>query len=245
MGSSQEPLLGETLLQTAKKLESADFEEVPVIDLAGLTSGDINDRLDVAREVRDACIRVGFFYIKGHGVPQEVIERVFEASKNFFSLPDEDKMEVYVTKNESFKGYEDIHYGAVDPQTKGGKLVRLIRSMAVVFLTVTGDTLLAQTTFLTAQTATRQERCVLADISQRSRLQRGLQFRLRAFRRWSDPSIRTMATVRRPQGPECLAPEFPRRVEAGRLDVLQRGSQSRQTHDESVCPRSRPPRRIF
>ncbi|KAH0828292.1 1-aminocyclopropane-1-carboxylate oxidase [Fonsecaea pedrosoi] len=119
MGSLQEPLLGETLLQTAKRLEAADFKEVPVIDLAGLSSEEITDRIAVAREVRDACIRVGFFYVKNHGVPQEVIDRAFEVSKKFFSLPAEDKMEVYVTKNESFKGYEDIHYGAVDPQTKG------------------------------------------------------------------------------------------------------------------------------
>jgi hypothetical protein len=122
MGSLQEPLLGETLLQTAKRLEAADFKEVPVIDLAGLSSGEISDRIAVAREVRDACIRVGFFYVKNHGVPQEVIDRAFEVSKKFFSLPAEDKMEVYVTKNESFKGYEDIHYGAVDPQTKGGEV---------------------------------------------------------------------------------------------------------------------------
>ncbi|OAP61804.1 hypothetical protein AYL99_04007 [Fonsecaea erecta] len=119
MGSIQESLLGETLLQTAKRLEATDFTEVPVIDLAGLSSGEITDRIAVAREVRDACIRVGFFYIKNHGVPQTVIDRAFEVSKKFFALPAEDKMEVYVSKNESFKGYEDIHYGAVDPQTKG------------------------------------------------------------------------------------------------------------------------------
>lgn len=117
----QKPPLGETLLQTAARLETADFEEVPVIDLSGLASTDINDRIAVAQEVRDACIRVGFFYVKGHGVPQQVIDRAFEVSQEFFALPDEEKLEIHVTKNESYKGYEDIHYGAVDPGTKGGE----------------------------------------------------------------------------------------------------------------------------
>lgn len=67
----------------------------------------------LADEVRKACMNVGFLYgmlvarrrlldnpshtchvVKNHGIPEETTENALAASKNFFSLPDEKKMEV-------------------------------------------------------------------------------------------------------------------------------------------------------
>ena len=45
-------------------------------------------------------------YIKDHGVPQDIIDRVFAASKQFFNLPIRAKKEVHFSKNRLLRGYE-------------------------------------------------------------------------------------------------------------------------------------------
>ncbi|BAE60531.1 unnamed protein product [Aspergillus oryzae RIB40] len=42
----------------------ADFENIPIIDVAALKSPDRRERQRLAREIYDACTQVGFFYIK-------------------------------------------------------------------------------------------------------------------------------------------------------------------------------------
>lgn len=74
--------------------ESIEADEIPVIDISGIYSDDINDRKAVAEKVREACHRIGFFYIVNHGVDQKYVDSTFEQAKRFFALPDERKMEV-------------------------------------------------------------------------------------------------------------------------------------------------------
>ncbi|ETB32923.1 hypothetical protein N602_30225 [Mycobacterium avium subsp. hominissuis 10-5606] len=43
---------------------------------------------DVLRDgLRDAAHRVGFFYLTGHGVPADLVDRVLDAARRFFRLP--------------------------------------------------------------------------------------------------------------------------------------------------------------
>jgi isopenicillin N synthase-like dioxygenase len=72
---------------------------IPVIDF-GPALRDVPHGLDsVATVVRDACERVGFFYMAGHGVPQAVIDEAFDASREFHALPLEDKMRLEINEN--------------------------------------------------------------------------------------------------------------------------------------------------
>jgi isopenicillin N synthase-like dioxygenase len=64
---------------------------VPVIDLAPAREGD--GRHAVARAIAEACERVGFFAIAGHGVPQPVVDGAWTAARHFFDLPDAAKRE--------------------------------------------------------------------------------------------------------------------------------------------------------
>ena len=73
--------------------ESDKGQKLPVIDVSGL-SGSANDRAAVARELRLACTNTGFFYITGHGIAAESIDRVFAQSRAFFALPMEQKLAV-------------------------------------------------------------------------------------------------------------------------------------------------------
>ncbi|WP_066906604.1 isopenicillin N synthase family dioxygenase [Millisia brevis] len=61
--------------------------EVPAIDIgAWVGDGDAAARARVAREVDDACSRVGFMQILGHGIPSVVQEGFAAAMDRFFAL---------------------------------------------------------------------------------------------------------------------------------------------------------------
>jgi isopenicillin N synthase-like dioxygenase len=84
------------------------FHEIPVIDFAPAFSKDLEERKRLAVRIYDACVRVGFFYVKNHAVDESVMENVFGAAKDFFDLPLEDKMEIDLNKSPHFRGYTKL-----------------------------------------------------------------------------------------------------------------------------------------
>lgn len=81
---------------------AVDFREIPVIDLAPAAAGG-EGLAKVAAEARRAAVEVGFFYIRGHGIPQGVIDAAFATSREFFALPLDRKLAVAVDKRH--RGY--------------------------------------------------------------------------------------------------------------------------------------------
>lgn len=72
--------------------------------------------------LRDACMRVGFFYIENHGIPNELVHEAFEWRKKFFDLPSEEKMEIYIDNTPHFRGYTPLYGGGKpDAEGKGSK----------------------------------------------------------------------------------------------------------------------------
>lgn len=65
------------------------MERVPTIDLAPFLDGSGRDR--VVDAFRDACERIGFVVISGHGLPDGLLDRAFERSLAFFTSPEETK----------------------------------------------------------------------------------------------------------------------------------------------------------
>jgi isopenicillin N synthase-like dioxygenase len=90
------------MLPSARKL---DFTDVPVIDLAPAWSGGDAGRRAVADAIADACGRVGFFYVKNHGLTDADIAGIFQTAADFHNLPLDAKMEVSMTKNNHAQGY--------------------------------------------------------------------------------------------------------------------------------------------
>lgn len=84
------------------------FEEIPVIDLSDATSADPMARRALADKIRDACINVGFVYVKNHGIPEVVIDNAVNAARTFFKLPLETKMSLDIHKSPNFKGYTGL-----------------------------------------------------------------------------------------------------------------------------------------
>src|SRR5690606_14377009 len=72
---------------------------IPVIDFGPAFRGEAGAREAVAAQVRQACERVGFFYLAGHGVPQAVIDAAFAASREFHALPLEQKLQLEINEN--------------------------------------------------------------------------------------------------------------------------------------------------
>jgi isopenicillin N synthase-like dioxygenase len=84
---------------------AASFTEIPLIDLVPLQDGTGLSRRKVAEEICDACERVGFFYVLNHGVPEQTVREIFNASDAFFALPREEKMKLRLSKQTSFRGF--------------------------------------------------------------------------------------------------------------------------------------------
>ena len=66
-------------------------DSVPIIDISPFLAGGDAGKQAVAEQVADACASIGFFAISGHGVPQDIIEDLREASHTFFEQPEDVK----------------------------------------------------------------------------------------------------------------------------------------------------------
>src|SRR5260370_24134746 len=82
-------------------------EEIPTLDISPYLSGRQGGCETVASRLRDISRTVGFFYLKGHGIPQELIDRVFEQAKRFHAMPLEAKKRIPFFDTRGFKsGYQ-------------------------------------------------------------------------------------------------------------------------------------------
>ena len=92
------------------------LEEVPVIDFGRFLKGTPAQRKGVALEIGRACRDIGFFYIIGHGVAQELIDRIFAEAKRFFTLPSEQKAEIAIEKSPCHRGWFALGGENLDPE---------------------------------------------------------------------------------------------------------------------------------
>ncbi|TYC58975.1 isopenicillin N synthase family oxygenase [Rhodobacterales bacterium] len=90
-------------------------DTIPVIDLTPLREGGEAGRQAVADQIGEACRGIGFFYLKGHGVPAELRERVFDMAKRFFDSPEDLKMKSAYSKDTGNRGYVPMKGESLDP----------------------------------------------------------------------------------------------------------------------------------
>lgn len=82
-------------------------EEIPTFDLAPYLKGEPGSLEAAAAQLRDISKTVGFFYLKGHGIAQPLIDGVFEQSRRFHALPIETKKQIPYFDSGSFRsGYQ-------------------------------------------------------------------------------------------------------------------------------------------
>lgn len=75
-----------------------DQNAIPVIDVRRALDG--SDVKGVAAQIHHAATQSGFFYISGHGIGPEVMERAFVVSKDFFAQPAQVKQTVAVNTDQ-------------------------------------------------------------------------------------------------------------------------------------------------
>ncbi len=79
--------------------------EVPIIDVAPLVA-DAGGQKSVAALLRQACTENGFFYVIGHGVNEDLNQRLEELSHRFFEQDVETKLEIRMAlAGKAWRGY--------------------------------------------------------------------------------------------------------------------------------------------
>lgn len=93
------------------------FTSVPIVDISGLRSSDLEERRRVATEIGSAASEVGFLYISGSGIDESLFDRMLEATKAFFALPVEEKMRSYIGSSRCHRGYVPVGEEGVESGT--------------------------------------------------------------------------------------------------------------------------------
>ncbi|NEI68810.1 isopenicillin N synthase family oxygenase [Rhizobium lusitanum] len=77
---------------------------LPVLDLR-LFAPDHPEQDQALAQLREVTRTLGFFYLTGHGVPQQQIDELTGLARRFFSLSEEKKLEIEMRKSPHFRGY--------------------------------------------------------------------------------------------------------------------------------------------
>ncbi|XP_058227925.1 probable 2-oxoglutarate-dependent dioxygenase At3g50210 [Rhododendron vialii] len=94
---------------------ATNFKSIPIIDISPLLAkwDDPNMAGDqgvgeVVQQLDQACREAGFFYVKGHGIPDSIIKEVRNVTHKFFSLPYEEKLKIKISPAAGYRGYQRI-----------------------------------------------------------------------------------------------------------------------------------------
>ena len=85
--------------QTMKK------RTIPVVDLSKFTHGTPEERAAFVDELGKAFHEIGFVGVINHGVPDELIDKFYTESKNFFALPEAVKRQYEIAGLAGQRGY--------------------------------------------------------------------------------------------------------------------------------------------
>ncbi len=80
---------------------------LPMIDLRKFTA-DPASRSTFLEDLRRAARNEGFFYLVGHGIPEELTQRVLHLARRFFDLPETEKLAIENVHSPQFRGYTRI-----------------------------------------------------------------------------------------------------------------------------------------
>ena len=82
-----------------------DSSNIPTIDLAAFVDGGDADKDRIAGEVDEICKTIGFLVVDNHGVPNEIVDRAWNAGRAFFDLPLQQKLELSSDETNCPRGY--------------------------------------------------------------------------------------------------------------------------------------------
>lgn len=80
---------------------------LPILDISELDAG-AAEAAAFREQLRQVTHDVGFFYLVGHGIPQQLIDEVLDVSRRFFELPEADKLAIENIHSPQFRGYTRV-----------------------------------------------------------------------------------------------------------------------------------------
>ncbi|KAJ2029657.1 hypothetical protein IWW57_001581 [Coemansia sp. S610] len=85
-------------------MSAIDFTSIPVLDLAKAT----RDKIVFLAELQHALIHIGFFYVKGHKIPSDLLNSLTKQTIAYFNLPLDEKLKTDKTNSPAFLGYSSL-----------------------------------------------------------------------------------------------------------------------------------------
>ncbi|TVY64183.1 1-aminocyclopropane-1-carboxylate oxidase [Lachnellula suecica] len=89
--------------------------EIPIIDISPIYSSHLSDRKALASTLRAAAVNTGFFYIKNHGIEEEIIANAKKQLLTFFKQDEEAKMKISSAQSKYFNGYKGPRLTNISP----------------------------------------------------------------------------------------------------------------------------------
>ena len=81
------------------------FNSIPVVNLSDFVNGNDTSKHQFVNQIGKAFEDVGFVAVKGHGVPQDLIDAYYDVVKKFFALPSETKRKYEIPELAGQRGY--------------------------------------------------------------------------------------------------------------------------------------------
>jgi isopenicillin N synthase-like dioxygenase len=92
------------------------LDSLPILDISQLDDPATADAFK--KQLREVTHDVGFFYLVGHGIPQQLIDEVLDVSRKFFALTEEEKLAIENIHSPQFRGYtrtgKELTNGEID-----------------------------------------------------------------------------------------------------------------------------------
>ena len=84
------------------------FKQLPIVDISGLFSTDLNQRTLTAQHLGKAAREAGFLYVTGHGISAKLIQSLKSLSRDYFNQPLDKKMADYIGNSLNHSGYVPV-----------------------------------------------------------------------------------------------------------------------------------------
>lgn len=88
--------------------------EVRIIDLSDFE----NRKYEIADQLWNAAVEIGFFQVSNHGIPQKEIQHAFGLAEQFFALPREVKAQFPLNRNAGWESKAQIRPSTKTPDQK-------------------------------------------------------------------------------------------------------------------------------
>ncbi|CAH0530022.1 isopenicillin N synthase family dioxygenase [Vibrio hippocampi] len=88
---------------------------LPIIDISALANPDTNQWNDVIEAIDKACRDTGFFYVTGHGIPEQQFSSVEAMASQFFALSEQEKQKINIQHSGNHRGWGQVSAEQLDP----------------------------------------------------------------------------------------------------------------------------------